>query len=89
LISLFSSFSLETHARIPRIWLKREQYKFLLAHALTFEGIARDIPVTHIHGQHDALLPVSALAATHVIEGSGHFLFIDKRKELLTLLAKI
>lgn len=78
---------LRRNIHIPRVWLKGEQNKFILAHALSFEGIGPDVPVTHIHGQRDALLPVNALAATHVIEGGGHFLFLGKRKELLSQLA--
>lgn len=91
-LSFFVNNILRIKIHIPRVWQKTEQNKFLLQHALAFEGSARDLPIVRIHGSHDLLLPLTPTllsSAPHLIEGGGHFLFIDKPKELRELLSQV
>lgn len=43
----------------------------------------------HIHGTKDRTFPVKRVAATHVIRGGGHFMVMNRAKELSRILAGI
>lgn len=69
--------------KIPRIWLKSTQNKFIVKHALSWQGVKTTASVIHIHGEKDFVLPVHKIKDAHVIPGGGHFMFKQKRKEVL------
>lgn len=79
---------LRSDIKIPRIWLKSPQNKFIVRHALSFQTALDDRLVTHIHGDSDRLLPIKNIKRARVIPGGGHFMFVDKRKEVLTAISE-
>jgi hypothetical protein len=69
--------------KVPRIFLKPEQNKFIIRHALQFQGYLNINQVIHIHGDKDSILPLSCIRDVMIIPGGGHFMFVHKRKEVL------
>jgi pimeloyl-ACP methyl ester carboxylesterase len=43
----------------------------------------------HIHGSNDRSFPLELVAATHVIRGAGHFMIMNRAKEISGILAGI
>jgi pimeloyl-ACP methyl ester carboxylesterase len=43
----------------------------------------------HIHGSKDRAFPIGRIAATHVVEGGGHFMVMNRAKEISGILAGI
>lgn len=74
---------LRLELRIPKVWQKNAQNKRILSHALKFEGFANANNIMHIYGDHDALLPLRAISGAKIISGGGHFMFTEKRTEVL------
>ena len=74
---------LRFNVKIPRIWLKVGQNKFILKHALSLNSRDVNGKVIRIHGAKDLIVPLANNKADHVIPGGGHFMFVHQRKEVL------
>lgn len=74
---------LRLNVKIPRIWLKVGQNKFILKHALSLD--ARDVngKVIRIHGAKDLIVPLANNKADYIIPAAGHFMFVHRRKDVL------
>lgn len=69
--------------KIPKIWLKAEQNKFIIKHSLSFQG-AKSARVFRIHGSNDRVVPIAVGSADRMIKSAGHFMFFQNRhKEVL------
>lgn len=69
--------------KIPRIWLKVGQNKFILKHALSLNSRDVNGKVIRIHGAKDLIVPLANTRADYVIPDAGHFMFVHRRKEVL------
>ncbi len=71
------------NVKIPRVWLKVGQNKFILRHALKLSCLGVNGEIVRIHGDSDLIVPLAGTDADYVIPGGGHFMFVYQRKELL------
>jgi hypothetical protein len=69
--------------KIPRIWLKVGQNKFILRHALSLNSRDVNGKVIRIHGAKDLIVPLAKTKADYVVPDAGHFMFVYQRKEVL------
>ncbi len=74
--------------KIPRIWLKNSQNKFIVKHALGFNPSDTDSDIVRIHGENDRVVPLRKRSNVTVIKDAGHFMFVTKRKEMLRVIAE-
>jgi hypothetical protein len=75
--------------KIPRIWKKIPQNRFISHHALNLKPIPSEQIIGRIHGERDAILPIGLISNAKVIKNAGHFLFVSHRKEMLRMLGRI
>lgn len=55
-----------------------EQVRVQIAAVLGWEGAAQPVPrLTHIHGDHDRLMPLAQIKDATVIKGGGHFMVFN------------
>jgi hypothetical protein len=88
LVAFLVNEILRSEVRIPRIWLKSAQNKFIVRHALHFSGPSAQTPkILHIHGEKDAALPAKSIRDARIIPGAGHFLFVTNRKDMIRMMA--
>ena len=87
-VSTFVTKVLRLNVKIPRIWLKVGQNKFILKHALSLNS--RDIngKMIRIHGAKDLIVPFAKTKADYIIPDGGHFMFVHRRKEVLQAIAQ-
>lgn len=70
--------------KIPKIWLKADQNKFIVKHSLSFRG-PKNPRVFRIHGAKDRIVPIAFESADRIIKSAGHFMFFQNRhKEVLS-----
>lgn len=56
-----------------------EQVRVQIAAVLGWEGPAQPMPrLTHIHGDHDRLMPIAHIKDAQVIKGGGHFMVFNR-----------
>lgn len=83
-LNVFVNDILRLPIKVPRVWLKIPQNKFIIKHSLTFRGLEPN-RVYRIHGDEDGVLPVSESSVDRTIESGGHFMFFEKRhKDILS-----
>ena len=75
--------------KIPRIWKKIPQNRFISNHALILKPLPNEQIIGRIHGERDAIVPIGLISNAKVIKNAGHFLFVSHRKEMLRMLGKI
>lgn len=60
-----------------------EQVRVQIAAVLGWEGPESPLPrLTHIHGDHDRLMPIANIQVAKVIEGGGHFMVFNRPVEV-------
>jgi pimeloyl-ACP methyl ester carboxylesterase len=74
---------LRMDVKIPRIWAKVDQNRFILKHALNFDCRGAKGKIVRIHGSKDRVVPLARSAAEYIIKGGGHFMFIHRRRDVL------
>jgi hypothetical protein len=75
---------LKINIKIPRLWLKSGQNKFIIRHLLNFRHHDQDPDLVRIHGDRDRLFPMNGFEVDFTINSGGHFMFVDRRKEVLS-----
>ncbi len=88
-VALLVNRLMRLEIKIPRIWLKSSQNKFIIKHALTMTSQGVRCPVFRIHGRNDWVAPLRNFMGVTVIDDAGHFMFINRRKEVLQAIAKV
>lgn len=79
---------LRLDVKIPRIWLKSGQNRFIIRHALRFDCQGVTCEIIRVHGSHDKVVPLSITGADIVIEDAGHFMFVHRRNDVLKAIAE-
>jgi len=74
--------------RIPRIWLKIAQNKFIVREALRLAPPSSHVAALRIHGTNDRILPAND-AVDRFVSGGGHFMFVSHRKRVLQAIATV
>ncbi len=56
---------------------------------LSWRPTAHDVPVFHLHGSADRIIPVHRVRATQVLSGAGHLLPLSHPVETSTFLSRV
>jgi len=56
---------------------------------LSWRPTAHDVPVFHLHGSADRLIPVHRVRPTEVVRGAGHLVSLSHRVETSAFLARV
>lgn len=59
--------------------------KWAIDQLVHWDNVTVPINIIHIHGTSDKILPIQFVKCTHVIENGGHFMTINKAKEVNAL----
>lgn len=87
-ISFLVNQVLRIDVKIPRIWQKAGQNKFILKHALNFDSRGTNGEIVRIHGSKDRVVPLAKYGAEYTIKDAGHFMFVHRRKDVLQAIAQ-
>jgi hypothetical protein len=87
-VSILVNKVLRVDVKIPRVWLKAGQNKFILKHALSSSCRDAKCEIVRIHGSEDRVLPLLKDGAEYVVQGAGHFMFVRRRKDVLQAIAQ-
>ncbi|MFN7094684.1 MAG: alpha/beta fold hydrolase, partial [Burkholderiales bacterium] len=59
-----------------------ELVQWQVSAVLTWQGRKPNMPVYHIHGEKDLLIPIKHISATHIVKNGGHLINITHAQEV-------
>ncbi|MGE3756225.1 MAG: hypothetical protein AB7H97_00625 [Pseudobdellovibrionaceae bacterium] len=73
--------------KVPRIWRKSEQNRFIAKHLLHLEGNPNIKRLIHIHGKRDRTFPIKTIKNVDIVVEANHFMIDTNRRDTLNAVA--
>ncbi len=74
--------------KVPRLWLKDAQNKFIVRLALKIKTPIDSSKLLHLHGEKDKIIPIHKIENPIIIKNAGHFMYLKNRKSVMEAIHK-